>query len=225
MVSAECRPLINVFTRLPVAGGTKTRLIPVLGEQGAASLSRAMLEWTLETLSDNWPGEICIVVAPETDGVTSSLGFNGNAQTIQRGDNLGDRMLNAIADDTYTTSECPRAIIGADVPHVPASTLQDAACRLHSGDNVIGPAIDGGFYFIGMLNASRDLFENVIWGADDVYRRVMDNADRIGMTFYQLPELRDIDTPTDLQLVAREYPPLAEFLLQAGVNVARVRNV
>ncbi|MCK4837294.1 MAG: hypothetical protein KAS94_00745, partial [Desulfobulbaceae bacterium] len=38
-----------LFTRYPVAGHTKTRLIPALGAEGAADLQRQMTERTLRT--------------------------------------------------------------------------------------------------------------------------------------------------------------------------------
>jgi glycosyltransferase A (GT-A) superfamily protein (DUF2064 family) len=43
---------IVVVAKCPVAGTSKTRLVPMLGEEGAASLARAMLMDTLSSLSE-----------------------------------------------------------------------------------------------------------------------------------------------------------------------------
>ena len=43
---------IVVFAKCPIPGASKTRLAPLLGEEGAASLARAMLSDILMTLSE-----------------------------------------------------------------------------------------------------------------------------------------------------------------------------
>ena len=50
--------LLILFTRYPIPGKTKTRLIPALGEQAAADLSREMTEHTLAAVRPSEGGAV-----------------------------------------------------------------------------------------------------------------------------------------------------------------------
>src|SRR5439155_774484 len=69
---------------------------------------------------------------------------------LQRGRDLGERMAHAIRDE-LARGRGPVVVLGADAPHVSTAALAEAAARLTAGaDLVLGPAIDGGYYLIGV---------------------------------------------------------------------------
>jgi glycosyltransferase A (GT-A) superfamily protein (DUF2064 family) len=104
------------------------------------------------------------------------------------------------------------AIMGCDVPHVGWDAIDQANSWLARGRNVIGPAEDGGYYFIGLQEARAELFQDIPWGGPKVMETTLARAENLGMEFDLLAQVRDIDTASDLWLAAQKYEPLRRFL-------------
>ncbi len=203
---ADCPPVLTILARQPRPGSTKTRLVPALGGEGAARLASAMLGWTVEVARLHWPGPVRIATWPPAPPASFARGL-GVPVVDQCGDELGERMLYALKE-----SGIPGAVMGSDVPHVDGVELARAAEMLVAGEDVVGPAYDGGFYFLGLQAVVPGLFDGIAWGGTDVYTRMQGNARRFGITFSELAPVRDIDTPADLARVAAHFPRLESFL-------------
>ena len=88
-------------------------------------------------------------------------------------------------------------LVGTDVPDISADLLQSASAQLDEHDIVFGPALDGGFYLIGLRQPCSAIFEGVQWSTDSVLTHCMRNAVCAGLTVApadSVPGLRDIDT-------------------------------
>jgi len=86
-----------VFTRAPVPGQTKTRLIPLLGAQGAAEFHETVLSETLANAKASMFETVEIWCEPDINHPflqQCSLNFSC-ALTVQHGNNLGEKMHNA----------------------------------------------------------------------------------------------------------------------------------
>ena len=206
--------IVLVFTRYPVPGLSKTRLIPVLGEQGAAGLQRRMTKRIV--------GQAAVLAA--THPHVLEIHYDGGSLPLMRawlgasaiyrhqtdGD-LGVRMAQAIA---MHLGQAEAVILtGSDTPGVTAGILDQALKALRDTDMVIGPACDGGYYLIGVkgsLDKDRlsSLFTGIHWGAASVFADTVARACRLQLTFSLLPELHDIDRPEDLGYL--DYYPDAE---------------
>ncbi|MGB3492406.1 MAG: TIGR04283 family arsenosugar biosynthesis glycosyltransferase [Elainellaceae cyanobacterium] len=192
-----------IFTRYPIPGQTKTRLIPALGEEGAATLQRQMTEHTLKTAQ--------ALVQAATD-VRVEIRFSGGSlgdmqqwlgqqwhYTPQGEGDLGDRLIRAF--QTAFEQGAQRAIaIGIDCPGITASLLHSATHQLHDRDLVLGPAADGGYYLIGLSRFMPNLFRSIDWGTDQVLRQTLACASRLHLTSTKLHVLADVDRPDDLQV-------------------------
>jgi hypothetical protein len=92
-------------------------------------------------------------------------------------------------------------IIGSDCPEITTEIISDAFVSLDKYDVVIGPAKDGGYYLIGMTCALPMLFKNKEWSTDTVFSdTVLDLVD-MGLRYFRLSELSDLDTVYDLPLL------------------------
>ena len=60
-------------------------------------------------------------------------------------------------------------------------------------DVVIGPAMDGGFYFLGVKTLNGLHFQNIIWSSSGVLAQYMENLSSEGHTIKLLETLEDID--------------------------------
>src|SRR5690606_18695000 len=115
---------------------------------------------------------------------------------LQQGDNLGLRMHNAFLDLLHLGYE-KVLIVGSDLMDLTAQLIEEAYSELDSNDVVIGPAMDGGYYLLGMKKLYPQLFENKNWGISSVAEDTFN--DLKGEDLSILKKLNDIDTFEDLQ--------------------------
>lgn len=200
---AEDRRLI-LMTRYPVAGKVKTRLIPALGEEGAALLHRRMTERALETARKVGAPieiEVCYTDA-DVEPMRDWLGAGVLLREQHPGD-LGQRMWRAF-EGAFDEGAAPVVMIGADSPDLTAGLLAKAFARLGEYDLVLGPARDGGYYLIGLSRPIPELFEGVPWSSDAVLTQTLRIADELGLAVAGLDVLGDVDRPEDLARVPAE---------------------
>jgi glycosyltransferase A (GT-A) superfamily protein (DUF2064 family) len=76
----------------------------------------------------------------------------------QRGGGYGERMAAALAD-AHATATLPMLLIRPDAARITPDMLADAAWSLLSGeaDAAYGPALDGGFWLLGLPRPDRSL--------------------------------------------------------------------
>ncbi|MGB3570946.1 MAG: TIGR04282 family arsenosugar biosynthesis glycosyltransferase [Phormidesmis sp.] len=188
--------LLILFLRYPMPGSTKTRLIPALGAQGAASLQRQMAEYLLsQVLSPNWQLQICFTGSC-LDSVQNWLGERFSYKAQVRGE-LGRRLQDAFQQEFESGYERV-VVIGADCPDVNLRHIEQAFQRLRSHDLVLGPAQDGGYYLIGLRYPHTAIFDDIDWGTSLVFQQTCTKAWRLGLSMAELEILSDVDRPEDL---------------------------
>jgi uncharacterized protein len=198
----EDRKCTIVFTRYPLPGKTKTRLIPALGEAGAADLHRQMTDRTLAQVrqlqADRVAIEIHYTGATGDRELADWLGADLVYRAQGEGD-LGERM--ACSMQKTLQAGCDRVIIiGTDCPGLNTDILQLAFQQLGDRDLVLGPAIDGGYYLIGLRRFIPELFTGISWGTSVVRQQTIEIATKLGLSMGGLPLLADIDRPEDLPI-------------------------
>jgi rSAM/selenodomain-associated transferase 1 len=190
-----------IFTRYPEVGKTKTRLIPVIGAEKAANLQRRMTELTLKTAEElklRLALNIYIYFAGGNLNLMKKwLGKNWLFYPQSEGD-LGQKMYSALID-SFARKNQASIIIGIDCPTLNMEILTRAFQKIKNYDLVIGKADDGGYYLIGLNQPRLDLFTNINWGTSRVFEQTITIAKELNLSIYNLPILRDIDRPEDLQ--------------------------
>lgn len=189
---------LYVFAKAPVPGKVKTRMQPELTDIQSAKLARLMLNQTLEKLIEFWPGDLVLAVTPklENDAFQEIIARYQISSELQIGGDLGERMAYGLSRGIERCG-CS-AVIGCDVPQISEELIQNAHGILCNGENVIGPASDGGFYFLGLNKFNEKLFDRIDWGETEVTRQLNINANQLGIRLTGIAELRDIDTFEDL---------------------------
>jgi uncharacterized protein len=192
------RERLIVFTRYPEAGKTKTRLIPVLGAEGAAQLQGQMTEHTLAQVQKcDRALSIEIHFAGGTrQQMQEWLGMSWSYREQTQGD-LGQRMVAAFAR-AFADGMERAVIIGIDCPDLNANLIGEAFEELRTCDLVLGRAADGGYYLIGLRQPIPELFQGIHWGTSQVLQQTVAIAERSGCAIAYLPLLHDVDYPADL---------------------------
>lgn len=199
MTSVAPRFSVTVFSRAPVPGNTKRRLIPALGPQGAAALHERMLRQVLEVALELEPARVTLACTPDTTHpffltLRRELGIEVVAQ---QGEDLGARMSFELARclENHTAA----IIVGSDCPALETDDLRQAFNALDQGKRVaLGPSSDGGYYLIGLNKPTPELFSNMPWGSGDVFAITRQRLEVLGCEWLQLSERTDIDRPEDL---------------------------
>ena len=193
-----------LFTRFPEPGRTKTRLIAHLGPDGAADLHRALAEHALVTARQT-AGNLTLRLEIHHTGTETAmrtwLGQELCYRAQAEGD-LGARMAAAL-DKTAP----PVVLMGTDCPDLTPDILAAAWAMLQIKDVVLGPAVDGGYYLIGMRQPHPDLFLGIPWGGDQVLARTRDRLENAGLTWGETVTLADIDRPEDLARIPNNLLP------------------
>ena len=190
-----------IFTRCPEIGRVKTRLIPLLGSEGAAQLHRRLVAHTLA-----WVNVLSsahsVGVEVHFDGGNGELMAEcfGNrfCYVEQSPGDLGAKL--AVATSSVNQ---PTVVIGTDCPDLNAESLLRAFGALEAVDLVLGPATDGGYYLIGLTKPQPALFSNVPWGTDRVCKLTQTIATDRGLSVCLLDTLHDIDRPADVERLDR----------------------
>ena len=188
---------IVIFAKAPIPGRAKTRLIPALGEAGAARLAHRMLAATVAEAVSAGLGipELCATPHPG-DAQWKGLLPTGVRVSDQGEGDLGERLASAARRVILDGERV--LLIGTDCPDLEATRLRAAASLLEHHDAVIYPAFDGGFVLLGLRRYDPSVFRGVPWSTDSVAQDTKVRISALGWSLYVGDTLQDIDEPADL---------------------------
>ncbi len=193
--------LLIIFARNPNSREVKSRLAKKVGEAGARAIYEYLLRNTIQSLaSRSTVRKTSYDVKLYVAGAENYFRELINKEKIlqQRGEDLGQRMLNAF--ETGLKSYNNVILVGSDIPDISEDFIEAAFRGLENDeklDGVIGPAEDGGYYLIG-LKKKTNLFRNIEWGSSTVFEDTMSLAREMKLNLSTLEEKRDIDEVEDL---------------------------
>jgi hypothetical protein len=198
-----------IFAKAPIPGQVKTRLCPPLTPDEAATLHGSFVLDTLERTKIaaaklTLPIDRYLACAPSATHVFFKIMEERQGVKLidQVGDDLGGRMNQAFAT-LFERGYRQVLLIGTDVPTLPLDHFKQALTSLENHDLVLGPAIDGGYYLIGLKRPIPELFVDIPWSTDQVLRLTQEKAVRLGLTTALLDPWRDVDTLADLQALMK----------------------
>lgn len=183
-----------LFAKAPEPGRVKTRLIPVLRAGEAAELHKALLLDTIDLVESC--AEAVVAYAPAGGRRALEQLLGGRRLLPQGPGDLGDRLARVF--EQLCGGGRPVLAVGSDCPGLTAERIQSAAAALGRADVVLGPALDGGYYLVGLRKAHPELFAEVPWSTPRVLEITRRRADTARLTVELLQPARDLDTPEDL---------------------------
>ena len=196
------RPQVLLVAKAPIPGRAKTRLVPPLTAEQAAALHRALLLDTLDACRAE-VAEIALLHAdPAEAEELRHLAGPDVPLLLQEGRGLEDALARGMA---RALERGPAAMVSADVPGLPPGALGRAFAALEEGaDVVLGPALDGGYWLIGMREYHDAPFRDIPWSTPAVYAVTVKRCEEAGLQPYALEPWRDLDTPADLGFTLAE---------------------
>ncbi|KOF04047.1 glycosyltransferase [Roseivirga seohaensis subsp. aquiponti] len=189
------KALLIIFVKNPELGRAKTRLAATVGEEAALAIYKRLLE---RTKSITQP-----LAVDKTVFYDQALGENDlwsaedYSKEVQSTGDLGVKMLEAF-QSSFAKGYERICIIGSDCYDLTTEILNQAFSSLEKHDAVIGEAVDGGYYLIGMNRLITDVFQNKKWSTEEVFPSTIQDFKKKGISYFELPILNDVDTEEDL---------------------------
>ena len=143
---------VVVMARSPLGGqAPKTRLADAVGrEADRRRLYAAFLRDTIDGCRSVAGAALRVAYTPDGGGGgLDTLGVRGDELLSQRGADLGARERAAFAD-LFAAGFRKVAMVGSDLPTLPAEHIRQALEQVAPGTAVLGPSDDGGYYLIAL---------------------------------------------------------------------------
>ena len=188
-----------IIAKSPLPGRVKTRLCPPCTHEEAAVLAEAALADTLDTLAAV-PAHRHIIALDGTPGVWLPPGF---VVVPQVGAGLAERLANV-----FGRLRGPAFLVGMDTPQLDVDLVSTAAAMLADGDTdaVLGPALDGGWWGIGLRRPDARAFDGVEMSTDHTHAQQQAQLAALGLRTRPLAPLHDVDGFEDALAVAALAP-------------------
>lgn len=185
-----------IFTiKNPVKGKVKTRLAATVGAERALAIYRALLQHTREAAEQVHAARY--VFYSDFIDETDDWKPRHFTKIVQCRGDIGDRMADCFSK---VMPHHPMAVLaGSDIPGLTGEILKLAIEKLSDYDFVIGPALDGGYYLIGMKTYEPSVFQEIAWSTPSVFTQTIEKIESLGGTWFVLPELSDVDYEEDWQ--------------------------
>ncbi|MCN0177172.1 DUF2064 domain-containing protein [Salinispora arenicola] len=213
--------VLLVVAKSPIPGAVKTRLCPPATPAQAARVAAASLRDTIDVVAAT-PGVTPVLalhgqLADGVDGAALSAAVAGWTILWQRGAGLGARLAAAHEDVAAAYPGRPVLQIGMDTPQVTPALLGAAARRLAAATALLGPAVDGGWWALGLADPRHAAaLRDVPMSTAETGRHTAAALAGRGLRVAPLPMLRDVDGWADALAVA-DAAPAGRFAARVAV--------
>ncbi len=189
------RRTLIVMLKEPRPGRVKTRLGTDIGMIPALWWYRHQSAALLRRLRDpRW--HLVLAVTPDAQGLASRVWPGDLARVLQGRGDLGVRMRAQLR----APPPGPVCVVGADIPGLRCAHIARAFRALGDHDAVFGPAMDGGYWLVGLKRlraASPGFLSGVRWSGPHALSDSI--ASCAGLRVALVDRLRDVDTAADLR--------------------------
>ena len=201
-MSATCSRQLIVMARWPAPGRCKRRLAQELGAAKAAQIQARLTVHTLAAAREARQGHgLELVLAVEGLGSRAARRWgqaHGADRTVLQGRGaLGLRMQRQF-QRAAREGASQVVLIGSDLPQLEASDLSAAFTSLGHRQGVLGPALDGGYWLIGLRRPEPELLAGIAWGGAQVLEQTLAAMARRGLEPELLTRRGDLDWARDL---------------------------
>ena len=195
-----------IFVKNPVYGKVKTRLAATAGNEKALLVYQNLIKYTA-AITCNLPVKKTVYYS-DFIGTEDYWDEDIYTKKIQQGNNLGETMQNAFKE-SFDQGFNEVVIIGSDCVEISEEHLLNAYTHFENYDVVIGPAVDGGYYLIGLKEIHINIFSNILWSTETVLAQTLRLCAIEKLSVYLLPELSDIDEEKDIK---EEHKKILQFI-------------
>src|SRR5690554_1220857 len=194
----KAKNALIIMTKNPVLGKCKTRLAHTLGDEKALEIYIQLLDHTAQ-YSKEVNADVFVYSTDETTD-KSRWKHPKTHFRIQSFGDLGNRMNTAIRE-VITLGYKKTIVVGSDCAEINSEDIHKAFSRLNTSEITLGPALDGGYYLIGMKEVNPTLFQDITWSTDTVLNETISKIKSKKLSYSLLEVKSDIDVEEDLKRI------------------------
>jgi rSAM/selenodomain-associated transferase 1 len=187
-----------LFAMIPTAGKTKVRLMPFLSAEECAKLYGCFAKDVYQKAVKSGADVYVFFTPRDKAGVLRELLGERVVLLPQHGDNLGEKMRNAIGA-VLRLGYDKVVLMGMDIPHIHTETMINAFNSLDTKDIVIHPALDGGYYLIGMKREYESIWDIKRYGTNTVMYDTLQKMKKENLSIAVGQMYYDVDCKEDLK--------------------------
>jgi glycosyltransferase A (GT-A) superfamily protein (DUF2064 family) len=219
--------VVLVVAKAPVPGQAKTRLAASVGDRAAADIAAAALLDTLDAVAEAPVAARVVALTGSLDDARAGDQIRSRLADFtvvpQRGANFAERLANGHIDAAKATGGLPVLQIGMDTPQVTDELIGECARDLLAADAVLGLARDGGWWVLGVTEATMaDCLRAIPMSRSDTGAVTLSALNDTGVHVTLVPTLADVDTVSDVDEVRRLCAPGSRFV-RATQDVSHAR--
>jgi rSAM/selenodomain-associated transferase 1 len=190
--------MVCIFAQPPEPASANPRLVPALGPERVAELEEAFLEDTVAMVRTLAWAE-CVIAA--TRAFVRPY-FKPQEVWLQSEGDLGERLEKILRLGLKRRKTV--LAIGANSPNLSAEHLLHAHQALATADAVLGPALDGGLYLIGLTDCPVGVLDGIQWSHSTTLASTMAKLDQFGLRTVLTHPWFDVDSTDDLERLRRQ---------------------
>lgn len=190
-----------IFIKNPEPGKVKTRLAASVGDAKALEIYLKLLDHT-RSVAQRIDANRLLFYSSYVD-MQDAWPDADFEKFVQASGDLGARMTAAF-EQAFAERQQKVVIIGSDCRELTAEIVDQAFAELDRHEFVVGPALDGGYYLLGMRAFHPEVFQDVTWSSEDTLDQTLKKMIRPGQSVFMLPELSDVDYLEDWERVLKK---------------------
>ena len=187
-----------IFTRIPIAGKTKTRLQTKLLPEECADIHKCFLKDIYIKMKELKHNDIDIIISYNPDGDLNILKeiFYDEKLYIKQAVNTpneNDKIYNSMKE-VFSLGYKKSILIGTDIPEISKENIIDSFNLLNDNDFVFGPSYDGGYYLVGM----KEYNDVIVKTKSGTLNNILNAIENINLKYSIIEKRYDIDEYDDL---------------------------
>ena len=187
-----------IFTRIPIAGKTKTRLQTKLLPEECADIHQCFLKDIYIKMKELKYNDIDIIISYNPDGNINILKeiFYDEKLYIKQAVNTpneNDKIYNSMKE-VFSLGYKKSILIGTDIPEISKENIIDSFNLLNDNDFVFGPSYDGGYYLVGM----KEYNDVIVKTNSGTLNNILNAIENINLKYSIIEKRYDIDEYDDL---------------------------
>lgn len=200
---------VSIVCKTPGVGGGKSRLRPLLGAEKVERLSACFIHdvaAALEAVPEALGRQLYALFSPAgSEASLRALLPSPWALVPCQEASVGTVLEASMAAFLASGHDCA-ILVNGDSPTLPTELVEQAIAALRApGDRVVlGPALDGGYYLVGLKRPHPRLFQDIAWSTPEVLANTLRHAEELGLPAMLLPMWYDVDEPQDFLLLQAE---------------------
>lgn len=195
--------ILLVFQKNTELGKVKTRLAATIGDTKALQVYLKLIGYTKKIIDPlSSAKQIWYSSWIEKNDIWDSKSYEKRKQL--EGD-LGERISFSFKKSFDNPEVKKVIIIGTDCAEITTSLINEAFVSIETHDFVLGPAVDGGFYLLGMNKFYPEIFHQIEWSTGTVFSKIVHKMNALNKSIDILPALNDIDTFEDWEKVKHQF--------------------